>query len=265
MTDHNDSRPGDFECVETELGDLLWRLADSDLDADLKKRLEDHLFICSACRLDLMVEERVIGGLRRAELQLGETEAVVREESRSDGRQGHASRAGRLAAIGGGLAMAASLVLMVNVPPNSRISDDLQRGQGSGAGILRPVEGEKVAGDRPEFRWLPISGATSYRVEVSEVDGPWAWTGQTELTALTLPADVALPNDGHYRALIEPVPADLSGLIAESVYFQRTGRSEFLLYRVGAAPGWVRGLAWLSLAILGGAVLSRVPVRRKAV
>ncbi len=260
MTDRNGIRPDEFECVEPDLGAQLWRRDDPALDPVLKERLADHLLICDACRLELLIKGRIEGGLRAGELHL---DGVAGRRRPPQGRPG-GRRGGRgAAALGGGLALAASLALMLVLPPAGRTLPGVVRGGPSGTGFQRPVEGEVLLSDRPTLRWSPITGATAYRVDVSRVDGTWSWSGRTEQTSLTLPAASPLPDEGEYRALIEPVPADLAGLVDVSVYFRRSGPGGFLLYRAGAAPWWVRALGGLGLVVLFWSMLTSSKLFRR--
>ncbi len=257
MTDRNEMRVGSFECVEPEIGARIWQLTSADSSEALKEELAEHLLVCSSCRLDALVADRVAEGLRAGELHLGESgAAATRRGGEANGRRTNA-----MIAAASSLALAASLVLMFGLPPASRMSPELLRGQGGRGAFLRPVEGEVVTVARPGLRWTPIAGATAYQVEISQVDGPWSWSGRADEASLVLPPVAALPADGEFRALVEPIPADLAGLVDTSVYFKRSGLLDFLGYRAGAAPRWVLGLGWLGLLGLGWAVVARIRLR----
>lgn len=241
MTDRIQGPHSAYECVEPELGELLWRRLDPDLESDLRSRLEDHLSICDACRLILLVEGRIEGGLRAGEWAL--------EGGRSVG-PATGSRVRKSTALAGGLALAASLVLMLILPPAARAPLGLVRGDTAGMGFVRPIEGEVLVTSRPSFRWASIVGATAYRIEISQVDGPWSWSGRTGQAELRLPAASVLPSRGSFRAMVQPIPADLAGLSDVTVFFRRGGPRHFLTYRVSASPLWIKVLGFAGLALL---------------
>lgn len=41
-----------YECVDPSVGDEIWQLDIPALDADLRRKLEAHVSICHACRMD---------------------------------------------------------------------------------------------------------------------------------------------------------------------------------------------------------------------
>jgi len=241
MTDRIQGPHSQYECVEPELGELLWRRLDPGLEPDLRSRLQDHLSICDACRLTLLVEGRIEGGLRAGEWALEGGRSV---------RPATGSRTRKSTVFAGGLALAASLVLMLILPPAARAPLGVVRGDTAGMGFVRPVESEVLVTSRPDFRWTPIAGATAYRIEVSQVDGPWFWSGRTGRAELRLPAESALPPRGSFRAMVQTIPADLSGLADVTVSFRRGAFGAFLSYRAAASPLWVKFLACGGLALL---------------
>ncbi len=231
MDELNVDRNG-FECVEPALGDEMWRLEAPALDVSLGRRLENHLMICDACRLRRAMELRVASGLADATLELP--------------RSGRAGRVRpltiRALAWGGGLAVAASLILMLLLPPQARDGGRLVRSVDE-TQFLRPVEGEVVNGVRPRLSWAAIPGATNYRLTVSEVGGDHEWRGETTSCSLVVPAFAELPSSRAFRAFLEPVPADLAQPGGISVSFRTGDLSEFLVYRLAASSMVLRLLA----------------------
>ncbi len=242
MTDNINPQGDGFDCVEPKWGDQLWRYHEPDLDPKLRQGLADHLFICDACQLSRASEEALAAAL-------------------SDGRVTAAPatspqvislpwlRWGSVAAV------AASLVLMLVLPPTGRQAGGVRRGASPDPHFQRPVEGEVLRTSAPELKWSAIPGATSYQVQISEVGGPYQWSAATDEPSIRIPADQPLPDDGIFRGVVQPVPADLVGMADVSVAFSRSGWREFALYRAGASPLWLR---LLTLVGASGLVLNLV-------
>ncbi len=244
-TDH-DHR---FECVEPDLGEQLWKLDTDDVAHELKQRLERHLRVCDDCRLQRAVHARL--GEMGAEGDL-----VVEVEPARDAHRWR--RPDGLMAACGGLALAASLALVLVLPPTLPRAPGLSRAEDPGPGFLRPVEGEVLGADTPDLKWRPIAGATAYNLEITQTDGDYGWRGRADDASVRLPAEAALPARGRFRVLLEPVPADLAPLGGVSVSFRRAGPAEVFAYRVVAAPPAVHVLGVLGLAALAvGAPLLR--------
>ncbi|MEN8006875.1 MAG: hypothetical protein ABFS42_07640 [Candidatus Krumholzibacteriota bacterium] len=239
----------DFECVEPALGDEMWRFEAPDLDASLRRRLENHLMICDACRLRQAMDRRVASGLEDGTLEL------------QSGRAVHPRRLA-IHALGwsGGLAVAASLVLMLLVPPQARNGGRLVR-SADDTRFLRPVEGEVINGGQPRLSWEPVPGATNYRLTVSEVGGDHEWHGETTALSLVVPAAAELPPSRSFRASLEPVPADLAQPGGVSVSFSTGDLSEFLAYRLAASSTILRLLGLAGLFMLVNFIVLRVTRR----
>jgi len=197
MTDKKYDREPGFECVDPQWGDQMIRLHEADLTPAVRKGLEDHLFICDACRLSQQVEATVGEAIRAGRVTI-EPGTVARPLPFP------------LLRWAGPTAIAASLVLMFLMPPTGRNPGGVQRDGESAPRFERPVEGEIVWGDAPELKWSPIEGATSYRVEISEVGGDFKWTGSTNGTSVQMSPENPLPDDGIFRGVVLPVPADLA-------------------------------------------------------
>ena len=245
MTDRSNPIDRGFECVDPEWGDQLWRTHLPDLDPETRRGLDDHLFICDACQLTMAAERAAATALQSGRVQVAPP-------------QPH-QRPGLVALRwSSGLAMAAALVLMFMLPPDGRQVGGVRRGDDATPQFVRPVEGEVLLTEAPELRWTAIPGATSYQVQISEVGGPYQWSGLTDDPAVRVPAEHPLPADGIFRGLVHPVPTDLAGLADVSVAFSRSGWREFLTYRAGASPLWLRflGLAGL-VGFMGGLLWPR--------
>ena len=248
-TNHQRDR-WDYECVEPALGAQLGRLDEPDLDADTRRRLEDHLAVCDACRLT-----RALGP------------ALGREAARLETRPaaGAAARVATIAAGGGAMLLAASLVLMLALPPRSRQAGLVMRSGGPEV-FQRPVDGEVVRDRTPRLRWRPVPGATAYRVTIAAVGGDYRWQGTTRGTSLEPPATAALPPAGDFRVMLEPVPEDLAPPGGWSTTFRTGGTAAWLRYRLRAAPPAVRGAGLLGgLALLAGLAAALANRRRATI
>jgi hypothetical protein len=252
-------RDNPFECVEPELGELLWQYGMPGVDPALRAKLTDHLTICDACRFTLATEERVIRGLQAGSLTLRQP-ARPRWARFFAGILGPPR--GRVLAFGGALTLAASLVLMFLVPP-SPAGGGLRRAAADAPRFTRPVEGEVIWSANPRLTWSAVPGASSYRLEVSRIGGRYEWQGESTTRRLRIPADAALPRAGRYRAILHPVPADLAGPGGISVSFERGDLGSFLGYRLVAAPRWIQILGLLGLLTLAAA-FSRPLWRRRS-
>jgi len=250
MTDKKYDREPGFECVDPQWGDQMIRLHEADLTPAVRKGLEDHLFICDACRLSQQVEATVGEAIRAGRVTI-EPGTVARPLPFP------------LLRWAGPTAIAASLVLMFLMPPTGRNPGGVQRDGESAPRFERPVEGEIVWGDAPELKWSPIEGATSYRVEISEVGGDFKWTGSTNGTSVQMSPENPLPDDGIFRGVVLPVPADLARPTAVTVAFSRSGWREFLRYRVKAAPVVIKGLAGVGFGVWVIGLLTMGPLWRR--
>ncbi len=236
-----------FECVEPGLGEQLWRLDTDDIAPELRDRLERHLRVCDDCRLQRDLHARLSTLAAAGELDITVSERPARRW-----------RPDTLMAAGGGLALAASLALMMLLPPSMPRAPGVSRGEEPGTGFTRPVEGEVLADATPALAWRPVDGATGYSLEITQTDGDYAWRARTGDTRVELPAEAALPDGGRFLVLLEPVPVDLAPLGGISVSFRRAGPAAVFAYRIGAAPKAVRLLGALGLGLLAlGAPLLR--------
>jgi len=249
----------DYECVEPELGELLWQYDLPETGPDLQQRLENHLVVCDACRLSQGMGKKVASGLSDGSLRLPPT-AVRPLPRRRAGRSAIARTS--LGAVGG-LALAASLALILWLPPLPVDHDLISRDDPAAAFFLRPVEGEVILDTTPTLSWPPIAGATRYRVTLQDPDGGYHWQGTTQATALTVPETDAAPDQARFRAVLEPIPADLAQPEGISVSFRTGDLRTYLGFRLGSAPAWV---LWMGL--VGGGLLATtglLNLRRRSV
>ncbi len=249
-----------FECVQPELGEQVWRCGLPDCDPDLQRELDRHLQVCDACRLQQFLHVKLDAWARAGRISI-EADREPIGEPREEGIWLRLLWKRPVAALasGGGLALAASLALTVLLSPTAPGRDGATRGGPAAPGFERPVEGEVIREATPTLSWRSISGATAYQVTIDNLDGSFSWSGRTENTSLEIPAAVSLPEKGQYRAILEPVPADLAPLGGISVTFRRADLAGFLAYRVQAAPLPVHLLGLLGIA----ALLTTWPVRRR--
>ncbi len=234
MTENTNPNGDGFACVDPEWGEQLWRFEEPNLETRVRKGLEDHLFICDACQLT-RASEVALG----AAIKSGRVQAIPAAPTRL--------RPVPWLQWGGVAAMAASLALMVILPPTGRQVGGMRRGDSPVPHFQRPVEGEVLRTGAPELTWSAIPGASSYQVQISEVGGPYQWSTATDDPMAQIPADQPLPEDGIFRGVVQPVPADLVGIADVSVAFSRAGWREFAVYRAGATPVWLRLLGLLGL------------------
>ena len=234
-----------YECVEPELGREIHRLDDPDLAPALARDLRDHLAICDACRL-----QRALGPeLARATASSPPRPLLLRPAALTTGA--------------GILLLAASLMLMLTLPPRSRM-DGLVMRAGEQAVLVSPVDGELVRDRTPTIRWRPVPGATAYRVTVDAVGGGFHWEGLSHGTSLELPDRAHLPLDTDFRVILEPVPEDLAPAGGWSTIFRTGSTGAWLRYRLHRAPTLLRALAVLGLAVLlSGLITAAYPRRRR--
>ena len=234
-----------YECVDLDLGAQLWQYDAPACESDLRRRLENHLDICHACRIALGIQERVADGLHTGEFDLGE------KPRRTNPIFG-----------GGGLAVAAAAMLLIFLlPPRSLEDMRTVRGDGSLPRFERPVAGEVVWKSLPRISWTAIEFARVYRVRIQEVGGSFEWVGESAETHIALPADTALPSTARLRVLLETVPSYLVPPEGISTSIRTDGLGAFLSYRAMAAPAWLQWIGGLglllSLLALGRAFTSR--------
>lgn len=233
-----------LECVQPDLGADLWRRDLPDCDPELAARLDRHVAVCDACRLERMVQATLAAGLAAEALRDARPALVP-------------ARRLPLAATGGWLALAASLALATLLPPGT-LTGGPTRGGATGGGFVHPVEDEVVAGT-PDLQWKAVPGATGYVVALDGVGGDHHATARTDANRLPAGKAFTLPAPGRYRAIVRTIPDDLTPPEGMSVTFRSGSRGQQFTYRIGAAP-WPLRLLGLSGLLLG---MSGVVRRRR--
>ncbi len=213
--------------------------------------------ICDACRLRSAMEHRVGNGLADGSLHLPDSRSGwFARLFQGPGR----TSLDRTLAWSGGLAVAASLLLMFLMPPQARDGDRISRSADQ-AQFKRPVEGEVLASDHPRLSWEAIPGATSYRITVNEVAGSYTWQGETTELSIEIPAAAAMPGSGDFRAFLEPVPTDLAQPGGITVSFRTGEFGTYLGYRFMSAGASLKIFGLIGLAMFlgaGGRGLARI-------
>jgi len=235
-----------FECVDPIMGDEIWQLDSPAIDADLRRKLEAHVLICHACRLDRDLDTRARQLLRTGELVLDETPRPVLSRF-------PLARAAGLAAV---MAIAASLAGILLLSPRPVGADYVVRGDDE-TRFTSPVEGEVVSVTGCRLGWTEVPGATRYQVRVTARDGDFAWTGTTTDLHVELPVDIALIDGAGYKALLSTQPADLLPPGRTSVAFAAGSLLDVAVHRLRWADPRLHGLGLAGLALFCLAVASR--------
>ncbi|HPF36933.1 MAG TPA: hypothetical protein P5571_15285 [Candidatus Krumholzibacteria bacterium] len=222
-----------LECVDPDVGARILDLTLPIVEADDRRLLEAHAEVCAACRLTL--------GLH-AELQTSYSEfsATVAVTGR------RTLRATAFAGWAAMTALAAGLALAMLLPPRA-VGPHLDLRGAEAPRILRPVEGEVVAGDHVTLRWTPVPGAERYDVRLTDPDGGLLWSGTTADADLSLPVADAT---GRARVLIATEPRDLLPAGTLNVAFRTGDAGDALRHRIRHAGPLPAGL-WLGGVLLG--------------
>jgi Putative zinc-finger len=64
--------------------------------------------------------------------------------------------------------------------------------------ILFPQADSVMHSDKPQFRWKAIPQSRTYEVRVVRSDGDLVWEGQTDKSALQVPAEVSFQNGSYF-------------------------------------------------------------------
>ena len=163
-------------CPEPEALQALVRRAGAEAT---RLAILDHAMSCASCR---------------AELDL------LRSIERAGAETGSARRPGRRTWLVPA-ALAATLLLAVGLARVARAPEDaepVRSGDNAGAVAVVAPAPEAPAGAPLTFAWLPVAGASRYRVEVMNPDGEVSVEAETRDTAVTLQA-VARLAPGDYR------------------------------------------------------------------
>ncbi|MBK8167966.1 MAG: hypothetical protein IPK64_18635 [bacterium] len=227
-----------YECVQPELGAELWRRDLPDCAPELATRLDRHLAVCDACRLEGVVQAALAAGLVADALGKVKPARTLRLRPSP-------------VATGGWVALAASLALALLLPPGA-LPVGTTRGGQPVAGFVRPVEGEVVA-DTPDLRWHPVPGATGYQVTLDQVGGDFHWSARVDASRLEPAGERAPREPGRYRVIVRAIPDDLTPPEGISVTFRRGSGIDQFIYRLWATSWPIRllGLAGLVLGLSG--------------
>ncbi|MBK8168027.1 MAG: hypothetical protein IPK64_18940 [bacterium] len=197
----------------------------------MKRELELHLAVCDACRLERAAFAVIADEIRRG-----------MPRARRERTAGHPRRVARITSWGGTTMVACSLAVLLASPPRAAGGDRLLR-SADPVRILRPVEGEIIAGT-PCVRWVPIAGATGYRVRVESRGGDVTWSREILGRDSTLALEGASLPPGDYRAHVEPVPADLARPGGLAVAFRAGSPAEVACQRIARGPLAARWGLW---------------------
>ena len=245
MTERPERTFAGYECVDPELGAYLAELGDADPDPDTQRDLHNHLLICDACRLQQAARKRIAAGLQDGTYHLDGADTSLIDRYRPP----------RWSAW---LALAACLALVFVLPPRPLNEPGPSRAPDSDFAMTRPVEGEYLLAGSPRLAWHPLAEASGYRITVASTDGTYRWQETTRANEIRIPADVPLPAQTRFLALLEPIPADLGPDGGLSVSFRTTSTQAWIWYRLQAASP-------VLLAVMGLALILIVaPVRIRA-
>lgn len=232
-----------WECIDPAVGSCLWELEVGETTRQRSEQLQAHLELCDACQLDVALKNRL-------EKDLEEGALILPPVSGARWWQQSAAQA----SVGSAL-IAACLALLIILPPAPSGDFVHLRGTADDPHFIRPVEGEVVVPAGAVVSWLPVDGATSYQVTLTDVAGDFKWVGSTRNTQIELP-DIA-QDQQTMRAVLTTIPADLVSPGRVSVSFSTGSRIQLAQYRISKAPVWMNFL-WVSgLVLLGTSLVSR--------
>ncbi|MBU0742046.1 hypothetical protein KKG45_08825 [bacterium] len=233
-----------YECVDPNVGEEIWRLDIPNLDAVLRRELEAHVLVCHACRLHRDLDACARRLVRDGEIDLGATPAAA----------SWSSGLARAAGIAATLAIVASLVGVLFLPPRPVGADMAVRGEVE-ARFTRPVEGQVVPAGACCLSWTEVPGATRYEVRITDRDGDFTWTGTTDRNRIDLPEDAGLTEGAAYKAVLSARPVDLLPPGRTSVAFRSGTSFEVAAHRLRWAQRWIHGLGLAGLFLLALAVV----------
>jgi hypothetical protein len=231
----------EYECIDPELGKELWRLDDPGTAPEQRRILLRHCHHCSACASVRALAETL-------------------DQAAQDGALNRLTPPRRPARWSpwatpfGGLAVAASLALIMLLPPSADTMRAPTRAAMPQAEIIRPVTDEVVATSRPTIRWTPLERAREYHVVVTTEAGNELWRTRTEATEARPGRDDGIDAPGRYRIWIEPVPKTLAATGSFGGSFVRGSIWEAARWRMAHAAMWVVSLGVLGLILLSWGV-----------
>lgn len=154
-----------------------------------------HLATCPRCQTELALFDQFRGDPASAD-ELRDGQWIAAELQRRFAAPSNVKAFRPRFGAFSGLAAAAALVLVIGTAwwlENREPSLDSRTPTGS---VYRSARLEAIApaGDLPEaprgLQWTAVPGATSYAVELREVDRTLLWSGSTTHTSIDLPANV---------------------------------------------------------------------------
>ena len=183
---------------------------DGRLSNAVRARVETHLELCDACRIEVVEVVRAIDSPKPT--------SIARPKR-------------RLLVSGFGLAAAAALA-MVLLPQSSVVESrrEQQRdvsGEATTEGVatiavVRPVPGDSVAATDRQFVWRAVGIDATYQLIVGDAAGRILWRSTTGDTALTLPADIARAGQTYFWRVDALLPTGISATTrAQSFTVQR--------------------------------------------
>jgi len=243
----------EFECVEPELQKKVTMRSVEELDSLTRRRWEQHLEICHACR-----------EMHRMNLSIAELIAEGAGVSWSE-RLGHArwrrawQRVGSRRIWTGAAATAAlGLFLALALPPSALplfTRGIVPRGDEASFQIKRPNEGEVLYLRGGNLEWEEVADARGYKITIESPDQEYRWSGVVTSTAMKLPKESEVP--GKYQAAVEPYPVGLVPEGQQDVFFRRDRVFPFLSYRLSHLPTVSAVLLALGALLTGLALVKR--------
>jgi hypothetical protein len=229
----------DFECIESSLGELIWRIDDPTTSSELLDDLELHVQHCAACRLQMSLQREVASGLRDGRLTM--LAPSIARPSWAPWSSGV-----------GAMALAACLALIFILPPVQSNEALVMRGDDSPV-VVSPLPDVVIHDRTPQITWTKLDRATQYRVSVRDVDGDYQWSGETTSNSISISENAALPSSSRLRIRVETIPAHAAPDGGLQSSFRTGDWREFVDFRLGSAPRSLRFGALLgSLGLLVG-------------
>jgi hypothetical protein len=193
---------------EIELAGYL----DDDLSPVERRRLEEHLDRCDACRTELIA----VGGLLIQEPEF-ETSAPSKPIQRRHWRMPVG-----IAGLGAAAVLAGLVLLPPAESPTGPLPTDFQRFTSEGVERLTvhaPPDQGRVARGELRFTWGDL-GTDSYRITLTAEDGRLVWTHSLADTTVMAPPTLELEVGSRYFWYVDAISAGIVG---------RTGAQNFVV------------------------------------
>lgn len=236
------------ECIDPDLGQDIWRLDDPSTTPELRQVLLRHCHHCSACASTRALDEALKRAVRSGAVDLA-------------GPRRRRHRGALWSMSLGGTALAASLALVILLPPSTAQAPT--RAALPPVRVIRPVTDEVIATSQPTIRWTALEQARAYDVIVTTEAGEERWRTRTEATEVRLPDGSGIDGPGRYRIWIEPIPSHLAASGSFGSSFIRGDAWGAGRYRLRHAAGWVVALGGLGIALLAWGTVMLVSDRRR--